>query len=75
MIGWRELVLLLMAFILIAVNAVPALIAYFRNIPVEQKLKIAVNNLLWSWTVIGWIILLFMAINSKSISDNEIKKH
>jgi hypothetical protein len=54
-------------FVLLQIYLFPSVIALLRNC--DKTVNIALINLIFGWTVIGWFIAFFWAMNGKRSSS------
>lgn len=50
--------------IFLVISFIPSIVAYFRV--ANRRVAILVFNILFAWTVIGWVILLIYAVLAKT---------
>jgi hypothetical protein len=58
---YPDMVAVVMAMLIATLYMLPTLIAYGRDVP--QRQTIVVINLVFGWTVAGWVVAMIMATN------------
>ena len=58
---YNDAVAITILMLLATVYMLPALIALYRDMP--QRDTIAVLNLVFGWTLVGWIVTMILATN------------
>jgi membrane glycosyltransferase len=58
---YPDMVAVVMAMLIATLYMLPTLIAYGRDVP--QRQMIVVINLVFGWTVAGWVVAMIMATN------------